>query len=142
MKNWKETTHQEALDILTWSVLAELNFKKILNSVNVDQVFDVIYKFLENKIKDNLLSVKDVEEIADNIREKAKVLFDLALDGCWERGDDGCHDIATAAVAFGKANYEKCLKDHEYLKSMREETREYENVLYPFNEIVEKYKNN
>lgn len=140
MKDWKETTHQEALDILTWNVLAELNFKKILYSVNVDQVFEVIYKFLENKIKDNLLSIKDIEEIADNIRAKAKVLFSRIGED-WQRGDDGCHDIATAAVAFGKTNYEKCLKDHDYLVSMREETREYENVLYPFNEIIEKYKN-
>ena len=133
---------QKALDNLTWALLDELNFKHILYSVNVDQVFDVIYRFLENKIKSNELLIEDIEDIADNIRAKAKVLFDLALDGCWDRGDDGCHDIATAAVAFGRENYEQCLKDHDYLTSMREATKEYENVLYPFNEIIQNYKNN
>ena len=131
---------QEALDNLTWALLDELNFKHILYSVNVDQVFDVIYRFLENKVKSQDLSIDDIEDIANNIRAKAKVLFDLALDGCWDRGDDGCHDIATAAVAFGRENYEQCLKDHNYLTSMREVTKEYENVLYPFNEIIKKYK--
>ena len=140
MKDLKETTYQDALDNLTWALLDELNFKYILYSVNVDQVFDVIYKFLENKVKSQELTVDDIEDISNNIRAKAKVLFDLALDGCWDRGDDGCHDIATAAVAFGRENYEQCLKDHDYLVSMKEATKEYENVLYPFNEIIEKYK--
>ena len=132
---------QEALDNLTWALLDELNFKHILYSVNVDQVFDVIYRFLENKVKSHELSIEDIEDIADNIRTKAKVLFNL-IGNDWERGDDGCHDISTAAVAFGKENYEQCLKDHDYLVSMREATKEYENVLYPFNEIIKNYKIN
>jgi len=141
VKDWRKTTYQEALDILTWTLLAELDFKKILYSVNVDQVFDVIYRFLENKVKSQELTVDDIEDIADNIRAKSRVLVNRIGED-WNRGDDGCHDIATAAVAFGKQNYEKCLKDHDYLVSMREATKEYENVLYPFNEIINKYKNN
>ena len=91
------------------------------------------------KIADKELSVADIEEIADNIRAKAKVLFNRIGDE-WGRSDDGCHDIATAAVAFGKQNYEKCLKDYDYLVSMGEATKEYENVLYPFNDVVEENK--
>lgn len=131
--------HQQAVDMMTWGLLHDLNFKNILNKVNVDQVHNVIYRFLKKKIEDKELSVADIEEIADNIRAKAEVLFDRIGDD-WGRGDDGCYDIATAAVAFGKQNYEKCLKDHEYLVSMREATKEYENVLYPFNDIVEESK--
>ena len=128
--------HQQAVDMMTWGLLHELNFKNILDKVNVDQVHNVIYRFLKKKIADKELSVADIEEIADNIRVKAKVLFNRIGDE-WGRSDDGCHDIATAAVAFGKQNYEKCLKDYDYLVSMREATKEYENVLYPFNDIIE-----
>jgi hypothetical protein len=110
-----------------------------LNKVNVDQVHNVIYRFLKKKIEDKELTVADIEEIADNIRAKAKVLFNKIGED-WDRGDDGCHDIATAAVALGKQNYEKCLKDHDHLVSMREATKEYENVLYPFNDIIEETK--
>lgn len=128
--------HQQAVDIMTWGLLHDLNFKNILNKVNVDQVHNVIYRFLKKKIEDKEMSVDDMDEIADNIRAKAEVLFDKIGED-WNRGDDGCYDIATAAVAFGKQNYEKCLKDHDYLVSMREATKEYENVLYPFNDIIE-----
>lgn len=131
--------HQRAVVMMTWGLLRDLNFKNILNKVNVDQVHNVIYRFLKKKIEDKELTVADIEEIADNIRAKAKVLFNKIGED-WGRGDDGCHDIATAAVAFGKQNYEKCLKDHDYLVSMREATNEYENVLYPFNDIIEENK--
>ena len=131
--------HQQAVDMMTWGLLHELNFKNILNKVNVDQVHNVIYRFLKKKIEDKELSVADIEEIRDNIMEKSQVLVKLVNHG-WESGDDGCHDIATAAVAFGKQNYEKCLKDHDYLVSMHEVTNQYENVLYPFNDIIEEYK--
>lgn len=131
--------HQQAVDMMTWGLLRELNFKNILNKVNVEQVHNVIYRFLKKKIEDKELTVADIEEIADNIRAKAKVLFNKIGED-WGRGDDGCHDIATAAVAFGKQNYEKCLKDHDHLVSMREVTNEYENVLYPFNDIIEETK--
>ena len=131
--------HQQSVDMMTWGLLHDLNFKNILDKVNVDQVHNVIYRFLKKKIEDKELSVADIDEIADNIRAKAEVLFDK-IDNDWGRGDDGCYDIATAAVAFGKQNYEKCLTDHDYLVSMREATKEYENVLYPFNDIIEKYK--
>jgi len=131
--------HQHAVDMMTWGLLHELNFKNILNKVNVDQVHNVIYRFLKKKIADKELSVADIEEIADNIRAKAKVLFNRIGED-WGRGDDGCHDIAAAAVAFGKQNYEKCLADHDYLVSMREATKEYENILYPFNDIIEESK--
>ena len=132
--------HQQAVDMMTWGLLHELNFKNILNKVNVGQVYNVIYRFLKKKIEDKELTVTDIEEIRDNIRAKAKVLFNKIGED-WGRGDDGCHDIAIAGVAFGKQNYEKCLKDHDYLVSMREVTKEYENVLYPFNDIIEEYKN-
>lgn len=131
--------HQRAVDMMTWGLLRELNFKNILNKVNVDQIHNVIYRFLKKKIEDKELTVVDIEEIANNIRAKAKVLFNKIGED-WGRGDDGCYDIATAAVAFGKQNYEKCLKDHDYLVSMREVTNEYENVLYPFNDIIEEIK--
>jgi len=131
--------HQQAVDMMTWGLLYDLNFKNILNKVNVDQVHNVIYRFLKKKIADKELSVADIEEIRDNIMEKSRVLVNR-VGGDWDRGDDGCHDIATAAVAFGKQNYEKCLKDHDYLVSMREVTKEYENVLYPFNDIIEESK--
>ena len=126
--------------MMTWGLLHELNFKNILNKVNVDQVHNVIYRFLKKKIEDKALTVADIEEITDNIHAKAKVLFNKIGEDCG-RGDDGCHDIAMAAVAFGKQNYEKCLKDHDYMVSMQEATKEYENVLYPFNDIIEEYKN-
>ena len=131
--------HQQAVDMMTWGLLQELNFKNILDKVNVDQVHNVIYRFLKKKITDKELSVTDIEEISNNIRAKAKVLFNK-IGGEWGRSDDGCHDIATAAVAFGKQNYAKCLKDYDYLVSMREATKEYENVLYPFNDVVEENK--
>ena len=131
--------HQQAVDMMTWGLLYDLNFKNILNKVNVDQVHNVIYRFLKKKIADKELSVDDIEEIRDNIMEKSQTLVNRIGED-WGRGDDGCYDIATAAVAFGKQNYEKCLKDHDYLVSMREVTNEYENVLYPFNDIVEEYK--
>lgn len=133
--------HQHAVDMMTWRLLYDLNFKNILNKVNVDQVHNVIYRFLQKKIEDKELSVADIEEIRDNIMEKSRILFDKIGDD-WNRGDDGCHDIATAAVAFGKQNYEKCLKNHDYLVSMREATKEYENVLYPFNDIIKKKTKN
>ena len=104
--------------------------------INIFILKNYIYRFLKKKIADKELSVADIEEIADNIRAKAKVLFNRIGDE-WGRSDDGCHDIATAAVAFGKQNYEKCLKEYDYLISMREATKEYENVLYPFNDIIE-----
>ena len=107
--------------------------------INIFILKNYIYRFLKKKIADKELSVADIEEIADNIRAKAKVLFNRIGDE-WGRSDDGCHDIATAAVAFGKQNYEKCLKDYDYLVSMREATKEYENVLYPFNDVVEENK--
>ena len=132
--------HQRAVDMMTWGLLHELNFKNILNKVNVDQVHNVIYRFLKKKIEDKELTVTDIEEITNNIHVKAKVLFNKIGED-WGRGDDGCHDIATATVAFGKQNYEKCLTDHDYLVSMREATKEYENVLYPFNDVVEESKN-
>lgn len=131
--------HQQAVDMMTWKLLHELNFKNILDNVNVDQVHNVIYRFLKKKITDKELSVADIEEIANNIRAKAKVLFNRIGDE-WGRSDDCCHDIATAAVAFGKQNYMKCLKDYDYLVLMREATKEYENVLYLFNDIIEEYK--
>ena len=132
--------HQQAVDMMTWGLLHELNFKNILNKVNIDQVHNVIYKFLKKKIADKELSVVDIKEIRDNIMEKSRVLVNR-VGKDWGRGDDSCHNIATAAVAFGKQNYEKCLKDHDYLVSMREATKEYENVLYPFNDIIEETKN-
>ena len=131
--------HQQAVDMMTWGLLHDLNFKNILNKVNVDQVHNVIYRFLKKKIADKELSVADIKEIRDNIMEKSRVLVNMAGKD-WGRGDDGCHYIATDAVAFGKQNYEKCLKDHDYLVSMREATNEYENVLYPFNDIIEESK--
>ena len=96
---------------------------------------NVIYRFLKKKIADKELSVADIEEIADNIRAKAKVLFNRIGDE-WGRSDDGCHDIATAAVAFGKQNYAKCLKDYDYLVSMREATKEYEK----YNKALESWR--
>ncbi len=67
--------HQQSVDMMTWGLLHELNFKNILDKVNVVQVHNVIYRFLKKKIADKELSVADIEEIADNIRTKAKVLF-------------------------------------------------------------------
>ena len=131
--------HQQAVDMMTWGLLHDLNFKNILNKVNVDQVHNVIYRFLKKKIADKELSIADIEEIRDNIMEKSRILVNRIGED-WGRGDDGCHDIATAAVALGKQNYEKCLKDHDYLVSMRKATNEYENVLYPFNDIIEENK--
>lgn len=128
--------HQQAVDMMTWGLLHDLNFKNILNKVNVDQVHDIIFRFLKKKIEDKELSISDIEEIRENIVEKSQILVNRIGED-WKCGDDGCHDIATAAVAFGKQNYEKCLKDHDYLVSMREATKEYENVLYPFNDIIE-----
>lgn len=127
--------HQQAVDMMTWGLLYDLNFENIINTVDTSKIHDVIYNFLKKKIKDGELTVADIKEIADNINEKAKVLFNRIGED-WCRGDDGCHDIATAAVAFGKQNYKKCLKDHDYLVSMRNATKEYENVLYPFNDII------
>ena len=34
--------HQQAVDMMTWGLLYELNFKNILDKVNVDQVHNVI----------------------------------------------------------------------------------------------------
>ena len=67
--------HQQAVDMMTWGLLHDLNFKNILNNVNVDQVHNVIFRFLKKKIEDKELSVSDIEEIRDNIMEKSQVLF-------------------------------------------------------------------
>lgn len=130
--------HQQAVDMTTWGLLHDLNFKRLLKEVDTNKIHNVIYEFLKKKIEDKELSVGDIDEIANNIRAKAEVLFNRIGED-WNRGDDGCYDIATAAVALGKQNYEKCLKDHDYLVSMRRVTKEYENVLYPFNEIIDEY---
>lgn len=132
----RDTTHQEVVNMMMWSLLAEMDFKKILYSNNVDDVFDKEYEFLKNKVDSKELTIEDLEEIRDNITAHAKMLINRIGDD-WNRGDDGCYDIATAAIAFGKENYKKCLASHEYLVSMREATREYENVLYAFNDIIE-----
>ena len=34
--------HQQAVDMMTWGLLHELNFKNILDKVNIDQVYIVI----------------------------------------------------------------------------------------------------
>lgn len=130
--------HQQAVDLITWGLLNELNFKRLLKEVDTNKIHNAIYEFLKGKIESKELSVGDIEEIADNIRAKAQVLFNRIGEE-WNRGDDGCMDIAEAAVALGKQNYEKCLNDHNYLVSMRRITKEYENVLYPFNEIIDEY---
>lgn len=132
----RDTTHQAVINMMMWALLAEMDFKKILYSNNVDDVFDKEYEFLKNKVDSKELTREDLEEIRDNISAHAKVLINRIGDD-WGRGDDGCYDIATAAVAFGKENYKKCLADHNYLVSMREATREYENVLYAFNHVID-----
>ena len=83
---------------------------------------------------------KEKWRVYNTSREFSKDLKFNRIGDEWGRSDDGCHDIATAAVAFGKQNYMKCLKDYDYLISMREATKEYENVLYPFNDVVEENK--
>lgn len=77
--------HQRTVDMMTWGLLRELNFKNILNKVNVDQIHNVIYRFLKKKIEDKELTVVDIEEIANNIRAKAKVLFNKIGED-WGRG--------------------------------------------------------
>jgi len=130
--------HQQAVDLITWGLLSELNFKRLLKEIDTDKIYNVIYEFLKGKIESKELSVGDIDEVRENISQKARILFNRIGED-WHRGDDGCYDIATAAVALGKQNYEKCLKDHDYLVSMRRVTKEYENVLYPFNEIIDEY---
>lgn len=132
----RDTTHQEVINMMMWSLLAEMDFKKILYSNNVDEVYNKEYEFLKNKVDSKELTREDLQEIRDNISAHAKVLFNRIGED-WGRGDDGCMDIAEAAVAFGKENYKKCLADHNYLVSMREATREYENVLYAFNHVID-----
>ena len=130
--------HQQAVDLITWGLLSELNFKRLLKEIDTDKIYNVIYEFLKGKIESKELTVGDIDEIRNNISQKARILFNRIGED-WNRGDDGCDDIATAAVALGKRNYEKCLKDHDYLVSMRRITKEYENVLYPFNKIINEY---
>lgn len=130
-----ENSVENKIDEMTWKLLKELKFKQILYKYNVDKVDEIIIKFLKMKISNGELTVRDIRNIHDNISYKAKILVNRVGDG-WGRGDDGCYDIATAAVALGKENYEKCLKDYDYLVSMRDITKEYENVLYSFNDVM------
>ena len=134
MKN--NTTHQDIINMMMWDLLEEMNFKKMLYTYSVDEVFDKEYEFLKNKVDSGELTREDLQEIRDNVSAHAKVLFNRIGED-WNRSDDGCMDIAEASVAFGKENYKKCLADHDYLVSMREATKEYENVLYAFNHVID-----
>lgn len=133
-----QNNNEKKIDEMTWKLLKELKFKQILYKYNVDKVDEIIKKFLRMKIADGELTVEDLRNIHDNISYKAKILVNR-IGESWGVGDDGCYDIATAAVALGKENYEKCLKDYDYLVSMKKVTRQYENVLYPFNDVEHEF---
>ena len=45
MKN--DTTHQDVINMMMWDLLEEMNFKKMLYTYSVDEVFDKEYKFIQ-----------------------------------------------------------------------------------------------
>lgn len=126
-------------DKAMWKLIDEINFAdlvKIIKSYkDYEKVDDMIKDVLQKKLDAGELTIDELEDIASNIRGHATTLFNMG-GSFWGRGDDGCWDIATAAVALGEENYKKCLADPSHLKSMKKVTKEYENFLYPFNEFL------
>lgn len=127
----------DEIDDKMWKLLDELKFQQALNHsfMSNGEIYEYICGFLQYKIDSGELTVEEIDLIHDKIAERASLLADLA-NGFWVGHDDTYFDISTAAVVFGKNNYEKCIRNHDYLVSMQYVTKAYENVLYPFTAIV------